>query len=324
MKITNVSFVIVAHNEEFGLKKCLDSIAGFDLDNCEVICVDSGSTDGTLKVAKQFIGVIDSYTIVKITGHQNAAIARNAGLEHATKGIVFFVDGDVELKSEFISAAQTRITSGSADAVVGILEEYQYSDSYFEVIKVLDNRTSLFKEEKRYLCGGIFMVKRSVVEAVGHFDPKFKKSQDYDFTLRMTKDFKLLAIPVSMGIHHTIPYSNADRLRAELVNWLPVYCGMVIRKNISNLKGCLSYFHKIGYSKSIVIYLILLMSVISLNFLYLAFCLICLDIVFGIKKKQNIKHRLLSHYIFPFYMFYGFVFDLKTTVVDRTKSEVIQ
>jgi glycosyltransferase involved in cell wall biosynthesis len=58
--------------------------------NCEVICIDSGSSDGTLDIIKSFIGQIENYKIIKISGYQNASIARNAGIEKALKDYVFF------------------------------------------------------------------------------------------------------------------------------------------------------------------------------------------------------------------------------------------
>jgi glycosyltransferase involved in cell wall biosynthesis len=315
--------VVVAHNEQFGLQKCLNSIAALELENCEIICVDSGSTDSTLAVAKHFNGVIDNLKIISVTGHQNAAIARNAGLGYVTKEIIFFIDGDVEINAEFIEKSLDYIESGRSEAVVGILEEYQYSDNFEKIIKKIDNRTSIFKEEKRYLCGGIFMVKSSVINDIGKFDPKFKKSQDYDFTLRLTKRYNLLAITSSMGIHHTIPYSNADRLHVELKSSLPVFYGMVIRKNISNYIGCFSYIYKIGYLKSIVVYLLFACSIFLHQFLYIAFFVLILDFISGLKKKQNLKYRFLSHYLFPLYMFYGLIFNLNPKITDDTKINII-
>ena len=92
MRITDLSFVIIAHNEQFSLPKCLDSIAGMELQDCEVIIVDSGSTDGTQAAAMSYRDRIQNLRILHITGKQNASVARNAGASCATCNHIFFID----------------------------------------------------------------------------------------------------------------------------------------------------------------------------------------------------------------------------------------
>jgi glycosyltransferase involved in cell wall biosynthesis len=48
---TSVSVVVLAHDEEENLHACLDSVAGW---TCEIIIVDSGSTDGTKAIAEKY------------------------------------------------------------------------------------------------------------------------------------------------------------------------------------------------------------------------------------------------------------------------------
>ena len=146
--IANVSFIVIARNEAFAVEKCLESIAVMPLKDCEVICVDSDSTDETLEVMKRHVGKIDNLRIIQCSGYLNAAVARNAGIEYATKDYIFFVDGDVELYPEFICEALDRIDSGKADAVTGKLIEIQYSPDYTNEIKRLVRRAHMTEEKK--------------------------------------------------------------------------------------------------------------------------------------------------------------------------------
>ncbi len=49
-----VSVVIAVYNAETFLRQCLDSVAGQTLRDMEIICVNDGSTDGSLKVLEEY------------------------------------------------------------------------------------------------------------------------------------------------------------------------------------------------------------------------------------------------------------------------------
>jgi glycosyltransferase involved in cell wall biosynthesis len=52
--IRHLSFIVIARNEAFAIDKCLASIAAMPMTECEVICVDSASTDDTLEYEKLY------------------------------------------------------------------------------------------------------------------------------------------------------------------------------------------------------------------------------------------------------------------------------
>jgi len=100
--IKNVSFIVIALNEERAIGKCLDSTADLSMTNCQVICVDSDSKDMTLKIMMSYTDKIDNMEIYKVTGDVNASIARNIGIKAAVKKYILFLDGDTEINGEFI------------------------------------------------------------------------------------------------------------------------------------------------------------------------------------------------------------------------------
>jgi glycosyltransferase involved in cell wall biosynthesis len=116
--IQGVSFIIIARNEEFALDKTLNSIASMPIRDCEVICVDSDSTDNTLKVMKNFAERFNDCKILKCNGYLNAAVARNVGFEQAKKEYVAFYDGDVEPNGEFVKQAIDLIKCERSDRII--------------------------------------------------------------------------------------------------------------------------------------------------------------------------------------------------------------
>lgn len=105
----DISIIIPAYNAEPYLEKCLDSILGTKGIDFEIIAVDDGSADGTVKILRDYA---DRYPNIRVLEQQNAgaSAARNAGLALAEGDYVGFVDADdwVEntMFSEMVSAAR--------------------------------------------------------------------------------------------------------------------------------------------------------------------------------------------------------------------------
>ena len=101
----NVSFVLIARNESFGIQKALSVLRNSCFREAEIILVDSGSVDDTSKYMEEFESKFSTCKHVKLTGALNASIARNEGLRYATRKFCFFVDGDTEISIEFVQEA---------------------------------------------------------------------------------------------------------------------------------------------------------------------------------------------------------------------------
>ena len=314
--ISDISFVIIALNEEFAIKKCLDSIAKIPLLNCEIICVDSDSADNTLAIMKDYKPKFECFRIFVLKGYANPAIARNIGLRHASKKYIFFVDGDVELSGEFIKKAVVKLGNGW-DAVTGRLEEYQYSKGYKRLLNKITDRMAIKKEAAVYLTGGVFIAKREAIKKTGKFDERFGNSEDIEFTLRLSRLYKIIAIEESMGIHHTIPYSNLIRIKEGLAKFYGVYYGMVFRKNLFFRNGMYELIMR-GYGTILGVFTVFFFVILFFYLnreiaFFLVFLILLLDILYMNTKKKGVIATIYAHYIYPFYFLFGIFFNINFT-----------
>lgn len=87
-----LSLCLIAKNEARFLRKCLQSVAGI-VD--EIVVVDTGSTDGTQEIAREFGAIL-----VEQTWNDDFAEARNVSLRHATGDWVLWLDADEEVTPE--------------------------------------------------------------------------------------------------------------------------------------------------------------------------------------------------------------------------------
>lgn len=75
------------------LSQCLDSALTQNFENYEVIAVDDGSTDDTLKIAKEYQKKYPNLTVLH-QDNKGAGAARNLGISKANGKYIAFMDGD--------------------------------------------------------------------------------------------------------------------------------------------------------------------------------------------------------------------------------------
>lgn len=93
MKEPLISILVPVYNVEEYLERCLTSIVGQTLHNIEIICVNDGSTDGSLEILEKYRKKDNRIKIVnKVNG--GLPSARNAGLDIAKGKYIGFVDSD--------------------------------------------------------------------------------------------------------------------------------------------------------------------------------------------------------------------------------------
>lgn len=119
MKKVKVSVVVPVYNVAPYLKECLDSLVGQSLKEIELICVDDGSTDGSLDMLLEYQEKYANLTVLenKIEG-PGAAHARNMGLDHATGEYVLVVDSDDYFHPEMLEKSYKKACDTGADVVI--------------------------------------------------------------------------------------------------------------------------------------------------------------------------------------------------------------
>lgn len=88
-----VSVIIPVYNAEKYLRQCLDSVVNQTLREIEIICVDDGSTDGSLAILREYEAA-DSRVKVLTQKNQYAGVARNNGMAAAQGKYFAFWDAD--------------------------------------------------------------------------------------------------------------------------------------------------------------------------------------------------------------------------------------
>lgn len=110
----SISLVLIVKNEEANLARCLNSYKDIVK---EMIVVDTGSTDNTVKIARSFDARVEFFPW---TG--DFAAARNASLQYATCDWILRTDADEYIEEEEKPKLLHALTSGDADIYLGLTE----------------------------------------------------------------------------------------------------------------------------------------------------------------------------------------------------------
>lgn len=113
-----VSIVIPVYNLEKYLEKCLNSVINQTYRNLEIILLDDGSCDQSLKICQEYESKDKR---IKVFSHHNKGVSytRNRGIEIATGEYLMFVDGDDYLEMFWVENYVKAAELSNADIVIG-------------------------------------------------------------------------------------------------------------------------------------------------------------------------------------------------------------
>ena len=180
-----ISVVVPVYNAEGYIVQCLESIFAQTVDNFEVICVDDGSSDSSLRILKQFA---DKHSCLSVVSQFNggAGAARNRGINIAKGEYLAFIDPDDAYPSNntlahLLEAAQentAKLCGGSLELIYpdGSKKQYFGGEQYFYTIRQ-EGTHSLFDLQSDY--GWIrFIYHRSIFLEGGIRFPEYRWYED--------------------------------------------------------------------------------------------------------------------------------------------------
>ena len=107
-----ISVVIPTYNEESVILDCLNSISKQSLKDFEVVVVDDGSIDSTIKRLEEAKESLDLRIKIIHGKHEGAGAARNLGVKNSKGEILVFVDADMTFERHFLKMLVKPIIAG--------------------------------------------------------------------------------------------------------------------------------------------------------------------------------------------------------------------
>ena len=170
-----VSVVVCSYNGGRTIDECLESLAGLQYPDYEVIVIDDGSTDDTAAIARRHDVRLLS------TPNRGLSAARNAGLALATGEIVAYIDDDAWADPHWLAyLATTLLTTEHAGAGGPNVPPPGDGEVAHAVAAAPGGPVPvlLSAREAEHLPGCNMAFRRSALAAVGGFDPRFRTAGD--------------------------------------------------------------------------------------------------------------------------------------------------
>lgn len=200
-----LSIVIPIYNSKEYIENLLQKFMKQDLEKVEIILIDDGSKDNSLKICKEYEKKSDSIVVIHQV-NQGASAARNKGIELAGGKYIAFVDSDDSISSDYIQNVCDICEKEQADLIqfdayikngeevinrqVKAEEGYIELNNYYDIVLSQEvnepwdkvYRTSLIHDN--HIC----------------FDRKMTIGEDVSLTLEVLKYVK------TVYIHHSANY----------------------------------------------------------------------------------------------------------------------
>ena len=198
---------ITCFNAADTITRAIDSALAQDWSNLEVLIVDDKSTDESARVVEKMSANDPRILVIKHQVNQGPAGARKTILEHSRGEFITFFDDDDEALPERVRVQYERIIFYENETGEKLIACYAsgkrlYKNGYEMELNAIGSRPaipqgpaiadySLFYGKKPGLFYGAgtptnsLMARKLTFEAVGGFDPAFRRVEDVDFAIRL-------------------------------------------------------------------------------------------------------------------------------------------
>ena len=223
-----VSVVIPTYQEGDYIESLLSQLVEID-ERPEIMVVDGGSVDGTVRRAREFA---DKVYVVRQRG---IAKARNVGAYASSGDILVFIDADVSLPGNILSKV---LMSFRDKTVVGATcnimprNPMLFELFFFVFYNALLRFSVFFKPHSR---GEFIAVRRSVFLRAGGFNEELPCLEDHDLAFRIAKIGRFVFIR-DLTVHESMRRFRKLGFLRVVQSWVVNYISLAIfRKTVTKV-----------------------------------------------------------------------------------------
>ncbi|TNJ43579.1 glycosyltransferase family 2 protein [Tamlana fucoidanivorans] len=194
------SVVIPLYNKEDYIKDTLNSVINQTFKDFEIIIINDGSTDNSLKIAKATLLDCINHTIIE-QKNQGLSSSRNNGILKSMGNVIALLDADDLWHNTFLETIYKLYNNFPEATIYGTDYQEKYSnkniiDSKKNLNNKLKNRDFLVNDffkanlHQSIVCQSSIAFKKSILEQPV-FNPSISYAEDVDFYLKYFTKYKL-------------------------------------------------------------------------------------------------------------------------------------
>lgn len=210
--MTKISVIIPVYNCEDYIEESVMSILNQSFRDIEVIAIDDGSSDNTLKILEEMASS-DSRLCIYSQENQGSSIARNKAMAMASGDYIYFFDADDYLVEDGLEKIYSNAIANDSDMVLFRYE--QYRDGKFLEHIDLDVEKIFPNEDYNNFTFNVYDYKKIAFK--GPFAPWYKL---YRREFLESKDY--FSFPENLN-HNDVPFHVKTILKASKISFVPEY-----------------------------------------------------------------------------------------------------
>lgn len=239
-----VSVIVPVYNVEKYLDKCMNSLVNQTLEDIEIIVINDGSTDNSLKILNKYKKKYPNKLIIIDQENKGISVARNNGIEIATGKYIGFVDSDDYVKYDMFEKLYNKIEKTKSDIVVCDFEEYYMKTGKFKYMNFTNNIKSKNLYEDASIINTIDYAPWNKLFKKDLFnDIRFLKNIKYEDLNAILKTF-LIASKISLVKESLYIYRINDTGETRTVN-KKVKDILIILQDLIDYSKSIDVFNKI-------------------------------------------------------------------------------
>lgn len=301
-----ISIIIPIYNCDKYLSNCIESILCQSYENIELILVNDGSTDNSLRICQKY-RKLDTRVILISKENKGVSNSRNIGIHRATGDYIAFVDGDDVIAKNMYEILMNRIIKDESDGCV-LIDYTIYSLS--EKIKLRKKLDAFEAIRELFLLRfptsvWAYLYKTKFIIHQIRFSNEIYFFEDFEFNFRYLILTKKISLVSGQYYYYTDNNSNSinhTELNKRIISCLKIY---------DNIAPFIGQFNKKLYMYAIFFQTHFLISIIiklsdcleKMNKKYLSYTQkYAYKILWKLIKTNNVP-VLYKIVVFCFYLF---------------------
>lgn len=193
-----ISVIIPLYNAEKTIEGTLQSVFNQTVKNLEIIVINDGSTDSSLKKVE---AMEDPRLSVYSFANAGASVSRNRGFAQSSGQFISFLDADDQWTPSKLEDQMTALERHPEAAIAYSWTEYMDESDQF-IVKGQAVTVNTQQDAYRRLLVGNFLdngsnplIRRGAIATIQGFDESLHACQDNDFYLRLAMHYSFVTVP---------------------------------------------------------------------------------------------------------------------------------
>lgn len=215
--MNKVALIITVLNEEKNIVSLLKSIVSQTLKPSELIIVDGGSTDTTVKKITNYFAEYKSkketqnkIKLIIKTKKGNRSVGRNYAVSLATTPLIAITDAGCILDTQWLEELVKKYLQTSSPVIAGYYDAH-YTTSFQEaVVPYVLVMPDMVAEDSFLPATRSMLIKKQVFESLSGFDETLSDNEDYVFAKKIEAK-KIKISFAKQAVAHWIPRKNISQ-----------------------------------------------------------------------------------------------------------------